>query len=55
MTKINFESKNKPHSIMCKTSYTRMMSYKSITAINYQNQTCHPYLINSINFKDLSF
>lgn len=40
---------------MCKTSYTRTMGYKSITAINYQNQTCHPDLIDSINFKDLSF
>ena len=40
---------------MCKTSYTRTMSYKSITAINYQNQTWRPDLIDSINFKDLSF
>lgn len=31
------------------------MSYKSITAVNYQNQTLYTNIITSVNFKDLGF
>lgn len=40
---------------MCKSqsNVSRMTSDKSITAVDYQNQTLYPKIITSFNFKDV--